>query len=328
MSRTSNTYFTAAMVGIFLTASLYAGIQRQDYTENQAVYIATQFLRTTPTYSFDGIEETITLLDVETVRMPYTWYITLGFTSRNAGYGDRTDEMVATVLTEHTVMILVSEGEVISAVTDGRFDELTGSMLEIPDAVKEAENIAMNWLKEAPTFSFDGIESSMRVIDTVIAESYPEQYFITIVFECAHPGYGDRTGESLIQVITEHTAVVVVSAGEVRSAVIDDAWDEFNQHEKGVSDILSPDNAAFIVAKYLREHYSEAENLAIDDEWSISNMTPDGLVGTSTIQYSGDGWTITVTYPVVWKPTYSVEVENDSGFTWSGTVDQDGTVTE
>jgi hypothetical protein len=328
MAKTSNK-FTLALLGMLLIVSITAGIMTQGYSENQSVYIATQWLRTSETYGYDGMEETIELLDVETAEASNSYYITLRFTSRNAGYGDRTGEMVATVLTEHTVEVLVSQGEIVSAITDGVYDELTGTMIETPSQVEEAEDIALEWLRNAPTFSFDGVPDSMRVIDTVIAESYPEQYFITITFECTHAGYGDRTGEALAQVITEHTAVVVVSAGEVRSAVIDEAWDEFNQHEKGVSEILSPDNAVNIVVEYLRENYTEAENLAIGDDWSVANLTPEGLLGSSTLQYSGDGWAITVSYPVVWKPTYTVEVENSStGFTWSGTVDQSGTVTE
>jgi hypothetical protein len=104
-------------------------------------------------------------------------------------------------------------------------------------------------LRGAPTFSFDGIDGSMTVIDTMIAESYPEQYFITISFECAHPDYGARA------------TIVVVSAGEIRSAMIDGEWDEFNQHEKGASEILSSENAVNIVVRYLRENYSDASNL-------------------------------------------------------------------
>ena len=326
MARTSNTYFTVAIIGVFLSASLYAVIQRPMYTENQAVYTATQFLRKSPTYSFDGIEESIELLNIDTLRTPYTWSITLGSTSRNAGYGDRSDIMVATVLTEHTMVIIVSQGEITSAVTDGAYNELTSSILEM-NQVDDAEELALTWLMNSPTFSFNGIEGSMVIIETVVAESYPEQYYITINFTCAHPGYGDRTGEVLAQVITPHTALVIVSAGEVRSAVIDGEWNEFI-HEQGTPDILSSEEAVNIAVQYLREQYTEASNLEIGPEWSVANLTPEGIVGFVTIEYSGDGWIITVSYPVVWKPTYSIDVENSSGFIWSGTVNQDGVVTE
>ena len=275
------------------------------------------------------MENTIEVVGVDTLRMPYTWSITLSFTSRNAGYGDRTNDMLATVLTPHTMVIVVSQGEVISALTDDIFNELTETMMNTYGTLSEAETIAMNWLKDSPTFSFDGVDGSMMVVDSVIAESYPVQYFLTITFQCTHAGYGDRTGEMLAQVITEHKAAIKVVNGEIESAVIDSVWDELNQVDNTVSsDILAPEGAVNIVIQYLRENYPEAESLVMDGEWTVANLTPEGLLGYSTMEYSGDGWTIKISYPVVWKPTYEVDVVNTSGFHWAGSVDQSGKVTE
>ena len=329
MSRTLNTVVAVAILSLFPAMSLYFGTQGPDYTQDQAIFIATNFLKNSPTFTFDGMEETIEVVSVETLRMPFTWKVTLSFTSRNAGYGDRTGEMVAIVLTEHTMDIVVSNGKVLSAITDDVYDELNGVMLDgLIEQISETDEIALNWLRNAPTFSFDGIDGSMRIVDSYVAESYPEQYFITITFECSHAGYGDRTGDILAQVITEHTAVVKVVSGDVESAVIDGVWYELNQADKENPAILAPENAVDIVIQYLNEKYPEAESLAMDSEWSVANLTPEGLLGYSTMEYSGDGWTITVGYPVVWKPTYEVEVVNTSGFQWVGTVDQSGAVTE
>ncbi|MCW4013259.1 MAG: hypothetical protein NWF07_09755 [Candidatus Bathyarchaeota archaeon] len=330
MSKTVNMIIALALVSLFPALTLYAGLNAPtvEFSEEQAIIIATDYLKGSPTFSFDGIEDTIELIGVDTIRMPNTWSVTLGFESRHAGYGDRTDQILAQVITEHTMVIMVSNGEVIHAVTDDVFDELTETLQPVDTSLEEAEQLALDWLMAAPTFSFDGIEGSMNIIDTAIAESYPVQYFVTISFSCAQPGYGDRTGEILAQVITDHTARVVVSSGEVRSAVIDDTWDEFTQVDEANDGILSMEEAFDIVITYLREEYTEAESLELTPDWSIANLTPENLVGASTIEYSGDGWTITISYPVVWKPTYSFEVEHTSGFTWSGTVDQSGTVTE
>ena len=169
----------------------------------------------------------------------------------------------------------------------------------------------------------------MKVEEVVIAESYPIQYFITISFDCSHAGYGDRTGEILAQVITSHKVRLTVVSEEVQGAVIDGEWDEINQREKVVSELLPPEAAVQIVVEYLKENYPAASTLEITEEWSIANLTPEGLVGASTLEYSGDGWVIRVSYPVVWKPTYNFEVEHpESEFTWSGIVDQSGAVTE
>ena len=328
MSKTLNTIIAIALVGIFPALSIYAGTQGDGYTQENAVLIATQFLRGSPTYSFDGIEDTIEVISVDTVRMPYAWYVTIKFTSRNGGYGDRADQMVLTVLTDHEMVILVQEGQVISAKTDGKYDELNEVFLD-QDTSENAVEIALEWLRNAPTFSFDGIEGSMKVEEVVIAESYPIQYFITISFDCSHAGYGDRTGEILAQVITSHKVRLTVVSEEVQGAVIDGEWDEINQREKVVSELLPPEAAVQIVVEYLKENYPAARTLEITEEWSIANLTPEGLLGASTLEYSGDGWVIRVSYPVVWKPTYNFEVEHsESEFTWRGTVEQSGAVTE
>ncbi len=315
-----------ALLSLFPFYNLYTDGQ---YTEDKAVKVATQFLKNSPTYSFDGMEDNIHVVSVDTISMPNTWSITIDFTSRNAGYGDRTGAMVATVVTDHTMVITASEGKITSAITDDTFDELTETMLNTPQTSQmEAEELALEWLRSAPTFSYDGINASMTIIDSVVAESYPEQYFISIGFDCAHAGYGNRTGMVLTQVITHHEAVVVMSSSQIRSAIIDDEWDELNQVMKNAPDIVSPEEAVSIVIQYLNENYPEAIFLTMTDEWTVANLTPEGLLGKSTLQYSGDDWTITESYPVVWKPVYSIQVENTAGFNWRGSVDQNETVTE
>jgi len=49
----------------------------------------------------------------------------------------------------------------------------------------------------------------------------------TFYFKTAHPGHGDRSGQMLAQVITQHTAVVLFASeqGKVLSAICDGQWD-------------------------------------------------------------------------------------------------------
>ena len=93
----------------------------------------------------------------------------------------------------------------------------------------KAVDIAKEFILNAPTFKFDGISKTFKVVKVNILESYPLQYLVTMTFDCAHSGFGDRTGKILLQVITSHTAVVKVVSGNVTSAVIDDFWDELLQ---------------------------------------------------------------------------------------------------
>jgi len=52
-------------------------------------------------------------------------------------------------------------------------------------------------------------------------------------FDCRQPGYGNRTGLIVAQVITPHTARVVVQEGKVTLAVMDGIWDMMGQKAIG-----------------------------------------------------------------------------------------------
>jgi len=96
-----------------------------------------------------------------------------------------------------------------------------------------AVKAAVAFLKEGPTFGFDGVPGSIEVVGVAVAESHPLQYVVTVEFQCRHAGYGDRTGQMVAQVITPHEVRVVVSDGRVVEAVIDGVWDEVRQELLG-----------------------------------------------------------------------------------------------
>lgn len=83
--------------------------------------LAIQFVMEGPTFKFDGIAET---LKVEIDEGCYPVIATVEFTSRQAGYGDRTGMMLAQVLTPHRCVLEISHGQVLSAVMDGTWDML------------------------------------------------------------------------------------------------------------------------------------------------------------------------------------------------------------
>ena len=93
-------------------------------SEEESLKIAQQFLKNSPTYKFDGIEETLIHEETLTLRCPYCWQFIFTFDSRQAGYGDRTGKMLAQVITPHTARITVEQGEVTYAVLDDEWDML------------------------------------------------------------------------------------------------------------------------------------------------------------------------------------------------------------
>lgn len=194
-----------------------------------------------------------------------------------------------------------------------------------------AVDVALVFLKNGATFKFDGIPETLSIGETLILESYPVQYVVTITFDSRHAGYGDRTGQILAQVITRHTARITVVKGEVVSATLDGVWDELNQEEiDHPGEFVTPESAFEAVIRYLSRTHDELQGVAIPSSWETTDLTPEGRVGASKLQFSGAGWTVNVNWAVVLEPVYTFDVEytGDVSFSWSGTVDQTGAVEE
>jgi hypothetical protein len=217
------------------------------------------------------------------------------------------------------------------------------------DEVSEADaavELALEFVKNSPTFLFDGMSETVKVVDTIIMESYPVQYVVIIEFDSRHAGFGDRTGEVLAQVITHHRAGVKVVEGEVIVAILDDVWDMVNQEEMEVFDdvdpdtpvvndntgntILTPERAVELAVEYAILNFRELDGVNAPESWEEEDLTPEGLVGASKRKFTGDSWTVEASWAVVWKPVYTVEINHggEDGFQWKGTVDQDGNVVE
>jgi hypothetical protein len=93
---------------------------------------------------------------------------------------------------------------------------------------------------------------------------------------------------------------------------------------------LSPDDARnMAVAEMMRREPVKAHSIMAETTWELRDLTPP-LLGASVLQYVGKAWTITVSYPVVYRPTYTVEIRCNGakGFSWRGTVDPTGKVSE
>jgi len=328
MSKTINALIAIILVGMFPAMAVYQHYNAEGYTPEGAEAIAENYLVGSPTFSFDGLEDSVEILTVETLRTPNTWGVSIGFTSSHGGYGDRTDQVVTEALEDHQIGIVVSNGKVVEAMTDSMFNELTGELLnQGGDEVQDAKDIALDFLRTSPTFSFDGIEGSMEIVDMMIAESYPVQYFITLRFDCSQAGYGDRTDMMLAQVITTHEARVTVVNGEIVNAILDGQWDELIQHDVTVSMIPSPETIVSTAVEYIMSNYPAMSEVEVPDDWSVSNYNMEGLVGSMKRGYIGSGWEITVRWAVVMEPIYSVNASYGE-YIWELTVDHELNVDE
>ena len=121
------------VVGIFESASLEPAPVRPTppppYTQGQSEVIAREYLVNSPTFAFDGIEESVELLAVKTMRCPCCWGFVFEFDCRHPGYGDRTGLVLAEVITAHTATVVVMEGEVISGIMDDKWDMMEQKLI-------------------------------------------------------------------------------------------------------------------------------------------------------------------------------------------------------
>ena len=116
----------------------------KEVTEAESREIARAFIENSPTYQFDGYDleynRTISL------RCPYCWLFIFEFTSRHAGYGNRTGQILAQVITPHTASVIVKQGTVTYATLDGTWNMLT----QLPEPAYEhsTEGVAREIAKD------------------------------------------------------------------------------------------------------------------------------------------------------------------------------------
>ncbi|MDD5093552.1 MAG: serpin family protein [Dehalococcoidia bacterium] len=150
-------------------------------TQKESQNIAEQFVKNSPTFAFDGILEALKLTDTLTLRCPSCWTFVFEFDSRHAGYGNRTGQILAQVITLHTATITVVQGEVTQANLDEKWDmieqkEITSVVggpckyTDIPGtaritSIKDADPNSAN-CNDAVEVIFDFTPDSPSAIDT------------------------------------------------------------------------------------------------------------------------------------------------------------------
>jgi len=89
-------------------------------------------------------------------------------------------------------------------------------------------NIAKQFIKTSPTFSYDGISDTLELEITSLDNS-DSKFLVEGKFKTLHDGYGNRTKMDLSEDITLHIIEIVIIEDKIISAVIDNQWDELNQ---------------------------------------------------------------------------------------------------
>lgn len=77
------------------------------------------------TYKFDGMNlELVEVRGLDLVNCENCYEVEFIFNSRHAGYGNRDGQILAQIITPHTIVVTVENGETIKVITDQKYDEL------------------------------------------------------------------------------------------------------------------------------------------------------------------------------------------------------------
>jgi hypothetical protein len=332
----------AMLVLCIFPTTIYAMQNNQINTDTSKPFegtpeaIAIDFLKNSPTFKFDGIVSSIKVLDSKSLeRYPVLYVMEIGFTSSSAGFGDRRGGMVAQVLTDHKIVVQVEKGDVISAVIDGVWDELTQGEVQSNDGSSDgvstpesARDAIISYIISRYDFKVEA-PKSWAVVDTT-----PEGL---LGFQTLQYTSGDW------RVVVKHGLTLTPIYGISIQYSGDNSFTWTGTLELKISNedyettIKKPDTSVFyttedardMALKFLQTNHPDA-SIKLPLKWAEDNLVPAGVVGASKIQYTGDGWTITVSAPVVWKPTYVIEVQyiGVNGFQWRGTLPSSGEIAE
>ncbi len=117
-----------ALLGIFISRMDTDVPHETESSLEESVALAEEWIRSySPTYLFDGSDlEFVYGEEIE----EDVFELYFEFISSAAGYGERTDQMLAQVITSHTVEVVVDDMSIVSVITDGVYDEKYKEMLE------------------------------------------------------------------------------------------------------------------------------------------------------------------------------------------------------
>ncbi|MDD3399738.1 MAG: hypothetical protein PHF07_01690 [Candidatus Pacebacteria bacterium] len=115
----------------YLVDSFERGGYTNLYTEEISRGIARIWIEEeSPTYTFDGMNlEFQEALALDLADCHNCYQFVYEFESRHAGYGDRTGQVLAQVITPHTIIVTVENGRVTGAVIDEVYDDMAQKML-------------------------------------------------------------------------------------------------------------------------------------------------------------------------------------------------------
>ncbi|MFC1994843.1 hypothetical protein ACFLVK_00335 [Chloroflexota bacterium] len=109
--------------------------------------VAEEFVRLEATFRFDGIPETLEV--TSTTSVGNGWKYTIEFDSRHAGYGNRSGQALAEVITHHVAEVTVQAGLVTMAIMDGEWDMIK-QRIDVEIILAPIDEVKVNIMESNP----------------------------------------------------------------------------------------------------------------------------------------------------------------------------------
>jgi len=143
--------------------------------ESQMKELAEDWIREAPTYRYDGSGlEFVSYVQQES--NPVRHVFTYNFTSSHAGYGNRSEQVTAQVITEHSIKITIVDGNVASAVIDEKWDEvgqfIIGSEVSLTYRPKKCEKTTWQYWEENSGRVYIRMPTDEEIIENYYASVY------------------------------------------------------------------------------------------------------------------------------------------------------------
>jgi hypothetical protein len=127
-----------ALIGLYFVPAQQSitmePVVQEDSKTPEAIEAALDFVRSSPTFVFDGIEDSVKLESVKmTKSLPPQYIIEISFESAHGGFGNREGQVLTQAITSHKMNLVAVESTVMSAVTDDVWDEMNHQyVLKVP----------------------------------------------------------------------------------------------------------------------------------------------------------------------------------------------------
>lgn len=151
-------YSLLALLLIIVCAGV-ACSQSPAASRDAAQRVADEFVKSEATYMFDGIPDTLKLTSSASSEDGFEF--TFEFDSRHAGYGNRSGQILAEVITHHEAQLTVADGKVKSATMDMTWD-MINQRHDVDIDLAPIHEVTVSLLKSNPPQIAVNIKGGLR----------------------------------------------------------------------------------------------------------------------------------------------------------------------